>query len=44
MLPSKLNCANFEVEELRLTVMHKEVDLKAMTKTILELAERGSTT
>lgn len=40
LLVLKLNEAKLENEELRSTVMQKEVALKAMTKTILELEKR----
>lgn len=40
VLASKLNDAELENEELRLTLMQKGVALKAMTKTILNLEKQ----
>lgn len=39
-LASKLNTEKLEIEELHLTVMQKDVAVKAMTKAIVELKKR----
>lgn len=39
-MASKLNAVKLEIEELRLNVVQREVAIRAMTKTVLQLEKR----